>query len=130
MTVKWLTEEIIHAVHRRSLADHGGADGLRDAGLLDSALQKAKQRYHYEKPDMFDLASAYATGIIKNHAFVDGNKRTAFYAAYVFLGLNGYELTADEDETTAIVLALAASEVSEQEFSAWLKAKSEKIEVL
>jgi death-on-curing family protein len=117
----WLDPRMIEAVHDRLLAEHGGGAGLRDEGLLASALARPRQLAAYGQPDLCDLAAAYAAGIVRNHPFVDGNKRTAFVAAYVFLARNGLKLTASEASATHSVLALAAGEMSEAAFSAWLR---------
>jgi death-on-curing protein len=123
----WLSKELVLAVHERSLAEHGGAEGLRDEGLLESALNRPINLFHYEKPTLFTLAAAYAFALSKNHPFIDGNKRTAFVAAAAFLDTNGYELTATEIDATIEMLALAAGDRSEQQFSAWLKRNSKRI---
>ncbi len=117
----WLDPRIIEAVHDWLLAEHGGGPGLRDEGLLASALARPRQLAAYGQPDLCDLAAAYAAGIVRNHPFVDGNKRTAFVAAYVFLARNGLKLTASEASATHSVLALAAGEMSEAAFAAWLR---------
>ncbi len=122
MEIIWITREIALAAHARSLRDHGGADGVRDEGLLMSALDQPQNFAAYGEPSLYELAASCAFGIAKNHPFVDGNKRTAFYAAYIFLGLNGYELDADEAEAAAITLDIAGGKVTEEEFSVWLKA--------
>lgn len=127
MKIRWLTKEILLAAHRRSLNDHGGAEGVADEAMLESAIAKPQNLMAYGNPSIFELAAGYATGVVKNHAFIDGNKRTAFLAAYIFLGLNGYELDADEAEAAAITLDLAASAVSETEFAEWLKLNSTKL---
>jgi len=127
METRWLTREIVLAAHTRSLRDHGGADGVRDDGMLMSAIDRPKNLAAYGEPDVFALAASYAFGLAKNHPFVDGNKRTAYLSAYVFLGLNGQELDADESEAAAITLDLAAGEVSEEEFAQWLKANSKSL---
>lgn len=124
MEIRWITREIAVAAHARSLRDHGGADGLRDDGMLDSALNRPKNLAAYGEPDIFALAASLAFGLVKNHPFVDGNKRVAFLSTYVFLGLNGFELDANEAEAAAITLDLAAGEVSEEEFAMWLRANS------
>jgi death-on-curing protein len=111
-------------LHDESLAQHGGAGGLRDEGLLESALARPLNLVAYGEPDHADLAAAYASGLAKNHAFVDGNKRAAFLAVGLFLGLNGYRLTATQPDATAAVLSLAASELGEAEFAAWVRANS------
>jgi death on curing protein len=124
VTWRWLLNGVVLALHDEQLAEHGGPPGVRDAGLLSSALARPQNQVAYGKPSVFDLAAAYAFGIIRNHPFVDGNKRTGFLAAYVFLDLNGWELMAHEDETVAAVLALAAGEMQEDGFSEWLKTNS------
>ena len=124
MTWRWLLNGVVLALHDEQLAEHGGSLGVRDAGLLSSALARPQNQAAYGNPSVFDLAAAYAFGIMRNHPFVDGNKRTGFLAAYVFLDLNGWELMAHEDEAVAVVLALAASEIQEVGFSEWLKANS------
>ena len=124
MSWRWLKEGVVLAVHGEQIAEHGGCQGIRDAGLLSSALARPQQQATYGEPSVFDLAAAYAFGIIRNHPFADGNKRTGFLAAYAFLALNGWELTASEGEAVAVVLTLARSEMEEIEFSEWLKARS------
>ena len=126
MKWRWLKEEVLLAVHDEQLAEHGGAEGVRDSGLLSSALARPKNFADYEKPSVFDLAACYAGGIIQNHPFVDGNKRTGFLAAYMFLALNGEELDATEANAVAAVLDLAAGKMNEAQFSAWLKENAEK----
>lgn len=122
MKIRWLTHEIVLAAHARSLRDHGGADGVRDEGMLLSAIDRPKNFAAYGEPNVFELAASCGFGLVNNHPFVDGNKRTAFLSAYIFLGLNGQELDADEAETAAITLDLAASVVTEEEFALWLRA--------
>ncbi|GFO54253.1 death-on-curing protein [Geomonas sp. Red276] len=124
MTWCWLLEGVVLALHDEQLAEHGGSSGLRDRGLVASALARAKNRSAYEEPSVFDLAAAYANGIIRNHPFVDGNKRTGFLAAYVFLDLNGWDLVASEADTVAVVLALAAGDIEETAFADWLETNS------
>ena len=116
----WLSKALILAVHDRLLADYGGRSGVRDEGLLDSALGKPQNLFAYGKPSLFKLAASYAFGIVKNHPFIDGNKRTGFVAAAAFLDSNGYELTASEVEATLKTLGLAAGDVSEAQYEAWL----------
>lgn len=127
MKWRWLQEEVIIAVHDEQLAEHGGAEGVRDSGLLLSALAQPKNLAEYEKPSAFDLAAAYAAGIVGKHPFVDGNKRTGFLAAYMFLALNGWELEAPEANAAVAVLELAAGKIGKVQFSAWLKENSVKI---
>jgi death on curing protein len=124
MTWRWLVEGVVIAMHGEQISEHGGSLGIRDAGLLSSALARPQNQAAYGEPSVFDLAAAYAFGIIRNHPFVDGNKRTGFLAAYVFLDLNGWELIASEVEAVAAVLALAINEMDESGFASWLKAKS------
>ncbi len=120
----WLSKSLILAVHDRLLADYGGSSGLRDEGLLESALGKPVNLFAYGKPTLFALAASYAVGIVKNHPFVDGNKRTGFVAAAAFLDSNGIELVASEADATLKTLGLAAGEISEEEHAYWLKANS------
>ena len=121
---RWLVEGIVIAVHAEQIAEHGGSDGIRDRGLLSSALFRPRNLAGYGTPAVFELAAAYAFGIIQNHPFVDGNKRSGFLAAYVFLALNGWKLIAAEAAAVEAVLALASGGISEAEFAAWLKAQS------
>ncbi len=123
MTIRWITRDIAMAAHAQSLGDHGGSPGVRDEGLLESALARPQNLAAYGEPSLQDLAASLAYGLAKNHPFVDGNKRTAFLCAYTFLGMNGRELDADESEAAAIIVDLAAGEVSEEEFALWLAAK-------
>jgi death-on-curing protein len=118
----WLNQEIILAIHTQLLARFGGLEGLRDEGLLESALARPNQLISFGAPSLFDMAAAYAHGIAKNHPFLDGNKRAAFMAAYTFLGINGFRLDAPEEQAVLQTLALAAGEIDANEFSAWLKA--------
>ena len=117
----WLREAVVLAMHERLLAEHGGALGLRDSSLLESALARPRQLIAYGEPDICELAAAYASGIVRNHPFVDGNKRTAFVAAYVFLASNGQRLVATEVDAARVVTLLAADEIDETTFSAWLR---------
>jgi death-on-curing protein len=120
----WLYEIEILAIQERLLSEHGGATGLREVGLLRSALDRPLNLHVYGKPSLFELAAAYAFGIAKNHPFLDGNKRSALLAAAVFIEKNGYELNAPEAEAVLQTLGLAAGEVSEKEYSLWLKKNS------
>lgn len=120
----WLRRDALSALHTEQLAEHGGANGIRDEGLLESALARPENLAAYGEPDAFDLAAAYAFGIAKNHPFVDGNKRAGFMAAATFLALNGFELSAPEQDVVETVLGLAASAISEQEFADWLRENS------
>ncbi len=117
----WLIKSAVVATHNMMIARFGGADGIRDEGLIDSALARPINIYHYDsRTDVSQLASAYAAGIIQNHPFVDGNKRTGFMAAFMFLDLNGATLHADEVTATAMTLSLAASEIDEKDYANWL----------
>lgn len=123
----WLDIAVIYAVHDEQLAEHGGPVGVRDAGLLESALAKPQNAAAYGtngKPDAFDLAAAYGHGIARNHPFVDGNKRTAFVAAELFLELNGYALTASDADCVLTTLALAAGDIDEATFANWIRGNS------
>ncbi|TYO63272.1 type II toxin-antitoxin system death-on-curing family toxin [Bradyrhizobium hipponense] len=117
----WLTRRMIIAIHDEQLAIHGGASGLRDDGMLDSALDRPKNKWSYENADLVELAAAYAFGIAHNHPFVDGNKRTSLLALYTFLGVNGVDFVVPEAEAAAIILSLAAGEVSEQSLALWIR---------
>lgn len=121
----WLTRPFILALHDRLLADHGGAGGIRDDGLLDSALARPRQKVAYGEPDVFDLAAAYAAGFAGNHPFVDGNKRVALMAAFTFLRLSGCRMVAPEAETVRVVESLAGGALGEEAFADWLRANSE-----
>ena len=122
----WLLREFIVAIHERLIAEYGGSAGLRDEGLLESALARPLHLFHYSKPSVVELAAAYAVGIAKNHAFIDGNKRTAFVAAAVFLSRNGLRLTAPEAEATIAMLGVAEGSMTETQFASWLKDHSKR----
>lgn len=117
----WLDHEILQALHDALLARFGGLAGTRDEGLLDSALNRPLQLFYYSQASLFELAAAYAEGIVKNHPYLDGNKRAGFMAAYTFLGINGYSLEAPEEEAVLMTRALAASELGPAEFAHWLE---------
>jgi death-on-curing protein len=120
----WLTREECLGLHEMMLSQYGGSEGLRDDNLLESALAKPRQLFAYGKPTMPDLAASYVFGVVKNHPFIDGNKRTGFMLGAGFLERNGYEFHANEAEAAVRTLALAAGEMSEKEYAAWLKANS------
>jgi death on curing protein len=124
MSWRWIDKQALLLLHGESLAEHGGAAGLRDEGLLDSALARAQNLAAYGEPDFAELAAAYGFGLAKNHAFVDGNKRAAFLAVGLFLALNGYRLTATQADATLTMLALAASELDEAGFARWIRERS------
>ena len=117
----WLDKQALLLLHDESLATHGGASGIRDEGLLDSALARPVNLMAYGQPGMAEFAAAYASGLVRNHPFIDGNKRAAFLAVGMFLAINGYRLVIDQAAATAAVLALAASELDEASFAAWLR---------
>jgi death-on-curing protein len=118
---RWVLRAVVDAMHDQQLAEHGGAAGLRDEGLLDSALARAQHLHAYGETDLCTLAAAYAGGICRNHPFIDGNKRTAFLTAYVFLRINGQTLVATEAETVKMMMAMAAGYVTDQAFADWLR---------
>jgi death-on-curing protein len=117
----WLSYEQAVAIHSRQLRRFGGAAGLRDEGLLRSALERPLNKWQYERADLAELAAAYAFGLGKNHAFVDGNKRIAFMAMMTFLRLNGIRFAPEPAHATAIILSLAAGEVSEESLTRWIR---------
>ena len=119
---EWLHLAIVLDFHSEQLSLFGGADGLRDLGLLESALARPINKFAYGETDLAALATAYGFGIARNHAFVDGNKRTALASMIVFLGLNGMDLDAPQEAATAIILHLAAGEISEEALAGWLAA--------
>jgi death-on-curing protein len=116
----WLEKAIVLDVHAEQLSLFGGPEGLRDEGLLESALARPQNKFAYFETDPAKLAAAYAFGIARNNPLVDGNKRSAFAAIIAFLGLNGYQLRATPSEATAMILALAAGELSEEALGHWL----------
>jgi death-on-curing protein len=122
----WVFREVVLILHEQSLAQFGGADGIRDEGLLDSALGRPQNLFAYAKPTLFDLAASYAFGLVKNHPFIDGNKRTGFIVAITFLELNGFRFGAGEVDATLRILALAAGEMNEKQCSEWMKANSKR----
>jgi death-on-curing protein len=117
----WITYEQAIAIHGRQLRRFGGASGLRDEGMLRSALDRPINKWTYERAALPELAAAYAYGLAKNHAFVDGNKRIAFMAMMVFLRKNGVAFAPDPAQATKIILALAAGEVSEESLTRWIR---------
>jgi death-on-curing protein len=117
----WVQRAVVLIAHDEALAEHGGASGVRDAALLESALARPENLFAYGEADLPGLAAAYAFGIIRNHPFVDGNKRAAFMTAVLFLERNGLWFTATEVDATLRTLALAAGEIDEAQFAAWLR---------
>ncbi len=120
MTV-WLSRQLILAIHDEQLAEHGGASGVRDDGLLESALARPLNRASYGEPDIAELAAVYATAIVRNHPFVDGNKRTGFAALVMFLALSGAEFEPPEVDATMAILRLAAGDTTDDEFIVWVR---------
>lgn len=117
----WVASEAAAAAHLEQIAEHGGAEGVRDAGLLDSAMVRPRNLMDYGDPDVSALAAAYAWGLARNHPFVDDNKRTAAVVSETFLILNGYHLTASDAEVVVAFVALAAGELSEDELADWFR---------
>jgi death-on-curing protein len=117
----WLEAGVLRLVHDEQLAEHGGAAGVRDEGLFESALARLRQLAHYGQPDFADLAAAYAFGLARNHPFVDGNKRTAFVAMELFLHLNGHALVADDVECVLVMLAVAEGKLDEAGLVDWIR---------
>jgi death on curing protein len=126
-TPRWVSRQAVLALHERLLAEHGGPPGLRDEGLLESALARPQNHFAYEGADIPRLAAAYALGLKHDHPFVDGNKRVALTVAGVFLELNGFHLEASEQDAAQAVRALAAGEIDEAEFTAWLRARASRL---
>lgn len=122
----WIETSVVLAIHDEQLAEHGGAVGIRDSGLLESALDRPRNLAAYGTPDHADLAAAYAYGIARNHALVDGNKRTAFVAAELFLALNGWELAAEDTDCVLTMLALAAGELDEDAVATWIRTRAQR----
>ena len=119
----WISTELTRAIHKRQLAEHGGIEGVRDEGLLSSALARPKHllAYSQDAPDVACLAAAYALGLAKNHPFLDGNKRTAVVVCETFIDLNGYRLTADDQAMYLTFLQLAEGMLSEEELTEWIR---------
>jgi death on curing protein len=119
----WVRDDVVLAVHRRQLAEHGGSEGIRDPGLLESALARPKNLlvYSAEEPDLALLAASYAWGLTRNHPFVDGNKRTAYVVCRTFLSLNGWDLDASQEEKYLTFLRLAEGGLTEQDLARWIR---------
>ena len=118
----WLTRAILEAIHTDQIRQHGGSFGIRDGALLESALGRPPNRWHYESQvDLNELGAAYAYGIAKNHPFIDGNKRAAFQAMYVFMGLNGWRISAPEDEVVSTMEGVATGDMDEAGLADWLR---------
>ncbi|MCF6311388.1 MAG: type II toxin-antitoxin system death-on-curing family toxin [Verrucomicrobiales bacterium] len=121
---RWVLNETVKALNESLLGEFGGLGGIRDEGLLESAMARPLQLHSFRDPDLFELAAAYAYGLVRNYPFLDGNKRTGFTAAVLFLELNGCRFGASEIEATVKTLALAACDMSEAEYAKWLEANS------
>jgi death on curing protein len=119
-TWRWVDRRALELLHDESLAEHGGASGLRDENLLESALARPLNLAAYSSPAVHELAAAYGVGLAKNHPFIDGNKRAAFLAVGLFLHLNGWRLTASQADATMTMLAVAAGQMDEPAFARWL----------
>ena len=122
----WVLREVVSMLHEQSLAEFGGPAGARDEGRLDSALGKPQNLFAYGKPTLFQLAASYAFGIVRNHPFVDGNKRAGFVAAVLFLELNGYKFQATEVDAALRTFALAAGEMTEAAYAEWLRTNAKR----
>lgn len=122
----WLEDDLVLAIHDRVLAEHGGAEGVRDESLLQSALGRPLNHSVYASSDLIEIAAKYTAGIVKNHPFVDGNKRTGFVAGVLFLELNGYRFTATEEAAAQAVLELAAGAIAEEGFCEFLRAHTQR----
>ncbi len=120
----WVLRETVVAVHESLLREFGGLSGIRDVGMFDSALARPEQLFAYGEPELADLAAAYAFGLVRNHPFIDGNKRIGLATAVVFLEINGHEFIATEVDAVIQTLALAAGELDEAGYAAWLKQNS------
>ena len=117
----WINRQVLELLHSESITEHGGADGLRDEGLFESALARPQNLHAYQGvEDVARLAASYGFGLAKNHAFVDGNKRVAFIAIGLFLRMNGWRLKADQAAATLVILSVASSAMSEEELAAWI----------
>lgn len=117
----WLTQQMILAIHEDLISSYGGLSGVRDSGLLSASLARPRHRFSYQQEvSLLELAAAYGFAFCKNHPFVDGNKRTAFMAMYVFLGLNGYGFTAPEPEVVLVMEGVASGEIDENALQVWL----------
>lgn len=116
----WIEPSVVNLMHERQLAEHGGASGVRDAGLLESALMRPQQKFHYGEASLLVLAASYGFGIARNHPFIDGNKRTAYVVMRSFLILNGWDIVASQEEKYTTMIALAEGNLSEEALTAWL----------
>jgi death-on-curing protein len=127
MTYSWIKLKTVLAIHDMQIQEHGGASGVRDMGLIESALARPQYLLHYANPGVVELASAYGFGLVKNHGFVDGNKRTAYVVTRLFLKLHGWDFTATPEERVLAFEALGKGEYSAEEFYLWLSANCQKM---
>lgn len=118
---RWVREDVVYAIHDRQLAEHGGPEGVRDSAALESALARPRNLAAYEQPDAAALAASYAYGLVRNHPFADGNKRTSWVVARVFLVINGYHLEFDPYDAVRTIEAVAAGTLPESELAAWFR---------
>jgi len=126
MRFVWIDAAVVHAIHEEQLAEHGGSAGLRDEGLLESALARPQNFAFYGGPDVAACAAAYGYGLSRNHPFIDGNKRTAFVSVELFLFLNGYVLEAADADCVLTMLRVAEGSISEEDFAAWIRQNRKK----
>lgn len=127
MSWRWLSGRVVTSIHLRQIQRHGGGHGIRDAGLLDSALARPQNAAGYGDPTAFELAASYAYGIARNHPFIDGNKRTAFVASVLFLKMSGWQVDAEQAEAAVVFIRLAAGEFSEAELAEWFRRNTKPI---
>jgi len=124
---KWVAKSVVLAIHEQQIAEHGGTQGIRDVGLLESALARPQNLAAYGEPDIAAMAAGYAFGIARNHPFLDGNKRTSYVVTLVFLSLNGLNVTADEATRLKVWLSLGAGNLTEEELADWLRSNTAEI---
>jgi len=118
----WLSRQAVDHIHAQLIREHGGSHGVRDEGLIESALARPRTRFAYGEPDLAEMAAAYAFGLVRNHGYLDGNKRVAFAAMATFLHANGLRLTASEEEAYVVMIDLATGDLAEDDLARWLRA--------
>ncbi len=128
MSCTWIRADVVKAIHHRQISEHGGRPGIRDEGLLESALARPENLLAYGEPDLAALAAAYAFGISRNHPFIDGNKRVSLVVTRTFLLLNGFDLKADQGEKYLTFLKLAENSIGETELADWIRGRIERVE--
>jgi len=124
---RWVTKSVVLAIHEQQIAEHGGTAGVRDIGLLESALARPQNLAAYTEPDIAAMAAAYGFGVARNHPFLDGNKRTSYVVTFSFLRLNGIDVRADEATKLDLWLRLASGDVTEEQLAEWLRSHSVKV---